>query len=64
MANPKEVNFSELSLLTWMVHTIPDALENRSKERDACFDSNEYRDLRVEDVTGGVSEGSVHVYLW
>ena len=61
-ANPEEVNLSESCLALWVVHAVPDALEDRCERRDTNTGTAKHSDFELEYVLRGTAKRSINVH--
>lgn len=61
LADPEEIHLSKSSLLTRGVHSIPDALEDRSERCHADAGTDKYCDLILENILSSTTEGTIKI---
>ena len=60
-AHPEEIHFAEPGLLLWVIHPIPDALEDRCKGSHSNAGAHEDGHFVFENVLRRAAKGSIHV---
>jgi hypothetical protein len=60
-AHPEEVHFPQPCASLWVVHAVPDTLEDGGERRDTDTGTDEHGNFEFKDVFGGGTEGAVDV---
>lgn len=59
--DPEKVYLPQPGTALWVVHAIPDTLQDRRKRRDTNTRTDEHRDFELEYVFRGGAEGAVDI---
>lgn len=61
LAHPEEIHLPKSSLLAWIIHPVPNTLEDRGERGNANACTDKYCNLILENILRGAAERTVNV---